>query len=182
MTGNTSVLEPLKPIANPSVSAKLDAASEAIVNAALLDHLDMPGALLPILHQVQDDLGFIPSAAVPLIANGLNLSRAEVHGVVTYYHHFRDHAPGRCIVQVCRAESCKAMGADALMAHAQTQLGCEQHGTSKDGLFSLEPAFCLGLCASSPAIMIGDEPHARVTQALFNELVADTKATLKVTA
>ena len=131
-----------------------------------------PGALLPILHAVQDALGHVPAAAVPEIAHALNLTRAEVHGVVTYYHHFRSQPPGRCVVQVCRAEACQAMGAEGLWAHAQQRLGCEAQATSADGAWSLEPVYCLGLCASSPAVMVGDELHARVTPRRFDEIVA----------
>lgn len=148
----------------------------ASVTSAVLDrHRDEPGALLPILHEVQDALGYIPREVVPQIADGLNLSRAEVHGVVTYYHHFRQEAPGRHTVQVCRAEACQAMGADALLAHAEQRLGCSTHGghgaTSADGRYTLTPVFCLGLCASSPAIVIDDQLHARVTPERFDRLV-----------
>lgn len=131
-----------------------------------------PGALLPILHAVQDALGHVPAAVVPDIAHALNLTRAEVHGVVSYYHHFRSQPPGCCVVQVCRAESCQAMGAEALWAHAQQRLGCAAHTTSADGAWSLEPVYCLGLCASSPAVVVGDELHARMTPQRFDEIVA----------
>jgi formate dehydrogenase subunit gamma len=113
----------------------------------------------------------VPSASVPEIAQALNLSRAEVHGVVTYYHHFRDHPPGRHVVQICRAEACQSMGADALMAHAELRLGCGSHGTTADGQFTLEPVFCLGLCASSPALTIDGEVHARVSAQAFDALI-----------
>jgi formate dehydrogenase subunit gamma len=149
---------------------------QAVLQAVLSEHAKQSGALLPILHGVQDALGYVPSKAVPLIADALNLSRAEVHGVVTYYHHFREHPPGRCVVQVCRAEACQAMGADALWTHAQGRLGCAAHGTSADGAFSLEPVYCLGLCASSPAVVMGDEVHARVTPKSFDALVAQARS------
>ncbi len=135
-----------------------------------------PGALLPILHELQDALGFVPPEAVPRIAVALNLSRAEVHGVVTYYHHFREHKPGRHVVQVCRAEACKSMGADALLAHAEAHLGCKQHESTADGQFTLEPVFCLGLCSSSPAMMLGDELHARMTPARFDALISEARS------
>ena len=147
----------------------------SVTQAVLARHATEPGALLPILHEVQDALGHIPRDVVPQIAEGLNLSRAEVHGVVTYYHHFRSEAPGRHIVQVCRAEACKSMGADALFEHAQQRLGCEAHGghgaTSADGAFTLNPVFCLGLCASSPAIVIDERLHARMTAQRFDALI-----------
>lgn len=138
-------------------------------------HKDRPGGLLPALHGIQDALGHIPAEAVPAIAGEFNLSRAEVHGVITYYHHFRATPPARHVIHICRAEACKSMGADALVEHARGHLGCELHGHSKDGDFTLEAAYCLGLCASSPAIQIGEELHARVTPAVFDELVAEAR-------
>ena len=136
-----------------------------------------PGALLPILHELQDTLGHIPADVVPEIASALNLSRAEVHGVITYYHHFRAEPAVGKVVQICRAESCQAMGADALIAHAQHKLGCTMPGHSKDGSFTLEPAYCLGLCAMSPAMTVGDEVHARVTPQHFDALIAEARST-----
>jgi formate dehydrogenase subunit gamma len=144
----------------------------ATVRSAMERHANEPGALLPILHDVQDALGYIPADVVPVIAKGLNLSRAEVHGVVTYYHHFRTEPAGHTVVQVCRAESCKACGADALMAHAEKVLGCASHHTRADGAYTLEPVYCLGMCASSPAIMVGEKLYARVTPDKFDRLVA----------
>jgi formate dehydrogenase subunit gamma len=142
-----------------------------LVREVLARRAAEPGALLPILHELQDALGFVPKEALPEIAGALNLSRAEVHGVVSYYHHFRAEKPGRHLVQLCRAESCKSMGADALVEHAQKRLGCKLHESTADGEFTLEPVFCLGLCSSSPALMIGDELHARVTPARFDALI-----------
>jgi formate dehydrogenase subunit gamma len=126
---------------------------------------------------VQDALGHVPADQVPAIAEALNLSRAEVHGVVTYYHHFKSAPAALHVVQICRAEACQSMGADALMAHAELRLGCAAHGsshggTSRDGAFTLEPVFCLGLCASSPALMLDGELHARVTPRGFDALIA----------
>jgi len=147
----------------------------SVIRAALARHEDEPGALLPILHDVQDALGHIPRETVQQIADGLNLSRAEVHGVVTYYHHFRSEPPGRHIVHVCRAEACQSMGADKVMQHAAKVLGCQTHAghaeRSADGMFTLAPVFCLGLCASSPAIMVDDRLHARVTPASFDAII-----------
>jgi formate dehydrogenase subunit gamma len=156
--------------ANPSQDAI------TMVREVLARRAHEPGALLPILHEVQDALGHIPKDVVPEIASVLNLSRAEVHGVVTYYHHFRAEPPARQVVQVCRAESCKSMGADALLDHAQRHLGCGVHGHTADGEFTLEPVYCLGLCAMSPAIMVGDEMHARMTPQRFDEVIADARA------
>jgi len=134
------------------------------------------GALLPILHELQDRIGHVPAQAVQDIAQALNLSRAEVHGVVTYYHHFRDRPAGRHVVQICRAEACQSMGADALMAHAELRLGCPSHGTTADGEVTLEPVFCLGLCASSPALTVDGEVHARVTPRRFDALMAELRS------
>lgn len=155
------------------------AAHQASVAQAILSRrVNEAGALMPILHEVQDTLGYVPRDVVPLLADGLNLSRAEVHGVVTYYHHFRSAPPGRHTVQVCRAEACKAMGADALLQHAEQHLGCSEHGpghskSSADGKFTLDPIFCLGLCASSPAVVIDDKLHARMTASKFDKLISE---------
>jgi formate dehydrogenase subunit gamma len=136
-------------------------------------HKDVPGGLLPALHAIQDEFGHVPPEGVPAIAGAFNLSRAEVHGVITYYHHFRSTPPAGQVVQICRAEACKAMGADALVAHAEQRLGCSMHGHSADGKVTLEPVYCLGLCAQSPSLMIGEELHARVTPQRFDELMAE---------
>lgn len=151
-------------------------AQRATVQAVLAAHHGRAGALLPILHDVQAQLGHVPQAVLPQIAQALNLSRAEVHGVVSYYHHFRTEPAGQCVVQVCRAEACQSMGADALMAHAEQRLGCGAHGTSADGRFTLEPVYCLGLCASSPAIQVGEKLHARVTVDKFDAVIAKEAA------
>lgn len=153
-----------------------------VVTRLVAEHQQMPGALLPLLHAVQDTLGHIPADAVPVIAKGLNLSRAEVHGVITYYHHFRSEPAGRTVVQVCRAEACQSCGADALMAHAEQALGCKAHHTRADGAYTLEPVYCLGMCASSPAIMVGDKLHARMTPEKFDRVVATAAATNEVAA
>ena len=143
------------------------------VQAIAAAHQHLPGALMPILHAVQDALGYIPGDAVPSIANALNLSTAEVHGVVTYYHHFRSAPAGHKVVQICRAESCQSMGAEQLWAHACLRLGLsgDHPGTTTDGAVTLEPVYCLGLCASSPAIQIDDRLHARVTPQRLDALV-----------
>ncbi|MFS0753094.1 formate dehydrogenase subunit gamma [Noviherbaspirillum sp. 1P10PC] len=142
------------------------------VNAALTAHAGRPGALLPILHDVQHALRHIPPAAVSAIADALNLSRAEVHGVITFYRHFRLSAPGRRLVQVCRAEACQAVGADQLLEHAQRSLGCSLHQTSSDGAVTLEPVYCLGQCAVGPAVMMDDALYGRVDAARFDALIA----------
>lgn len=135
-------------------------------------HQDTPGGLLPALHAVQDALGHVPDEAVPLLAAAFNLSRAEVHGVLTYYHHFRRTPPGRHVVEICRAEACQACGADGLLAQAEALLGCTNHETRADGAVTLQPVYCLGLCASSPALRIDERLHARVTPQRLQALLA----------
>ena len=144
----------------------------ATVAAIVKAHQDMPGAMLPILHAIQDSVGHIPAAAVPLIADALNVSRAEVHGVITYYDHFRQQPAARHVVRVCRAEACQARGAEALAGHVRDTLGCDFHGTSADGRVALEPVYCLGHCAVGPNIAIDDQPYARVSLARFDALLA----------
>ena len=134
--------------------------------------------LLPVLHAIQDRLGFIPPDAVEGLAQSFNLSRAEVHGVITFYHYFKTTPPARCTVQICRAEACQSMGGDALLAHVRQALGCDLHAHSANGDFALEPVYCLGHCATAPAIMINDAVHARVTPVRFDKLVATQVANL----
>lgn len=138
----------------------------------IAEHKSRPGPVIEILHAVQAALGFVPAAAVPLIAEGLNLSRAEIHGVVTFYHFFRTHPVGHHVLRVCQAESCQAMGAQALTAHAKRRLGIDFHQTTADGAFTLEPVYCLGNCACSPALMMDGELLGRVTPEKFDALVA----------
>jgi formate dehydrogenase subunit gamma len=132
-----------------------------------------PGPLIEVLHAIQAELGYVPAAAVPLVASELNLSRAEVHGVVTFYHYFRSTPPGAHTVSVCRAESCQAVGGEALAAHARDRLGVDFHETTPDGRFSLEPVYCLGNCACSPAVMIDGALHGRVTPERLDALLSD---------
>ncbi|GGA46209.1 formate dehydrogenase subunit gamma [Dyella nitratireducens] len=129
---------------------------------------DQPGALLPILHGVQDSLGYVPDEAIPLIARELNLSRADVHGVVTFYHYFRTHPAGQRTIYLCRAESCQSMGATKLEQHVKQRLGVDFHQTTADGTFTLEPVYCLGNCACSPAMMVDDELKGRMTPEGFD--------------
>lgn len=148
-----------------------DADGAERIAAILRARQHQPGALLPILHDVQDAFGFVPPDAVPAIAQALNLSRAEVHGVISFYHHFRDQPAGRHVLQLCRAEACQAVGADALAEHAQRELGCGWHQTSADGAITLEPVYCLGQCAVGPALMAGSELHGGVTPARLDALL-----------
>lgn len=143
------------------------------VRRIVADLKGRPGPLLEVLHAIQAQLGYVPAAAVPLVAAELNLSRAEVHGVVSFYHLFRSTPPGAHIVSVCRAESCQAVGGDALAAHARQRLGVDFHETTSDGRFSLEPVYCLGNCACSPAVMVDGRLHGRVTPEQFDALLAE---------
>jgi formate dehydrogenase subunit gamma len=131
-----------------------------------------PGALMLVLRRVQDTLGWVPAESVPIIAKALNLSRAEVHGVVTFYHDFRHHPPGKNIIKVCRAESCQAMGAVALAEHVKDRLGCDFGETRADGAFTLEAVYCLGNCACSPAVVVNGKLLGRVTPQRFDEALA----------
>lgn len=132
----------------------------------------LPGALLPILHAVQEALRFVPKDAVPLIARELNLSIAEVHGVVTFYHYFLQQRPGRQVLHLCRAEACQALGGVALEAHVKARLGIDFHGTTRDGSTTLEPVYCLGNCALGPSLMIDEQLYGRVTPERFDALLA----------
>jgi formate dehydrogenase subunit gamma len=145
----------------------------AAVEAIAARLKDRPGALMLILHEVQDRFGYVPRDGVPIIAHALNLSRAEVHGVVTFYHDFRHEPPGRNVIRLCRAESCQAMGAVALAEHVCTRLGVGFGETTRDGEFTLEPVYCLGNCGCSPAMVLNDELYGRVSPARFDELLAE---------
>jgi formate dehydrogenase subunit gamma len=148
--------------------------SIAEVVAAVVERLkDKPGALLPVLHAIQDELGYVPPGAVPRIADSLNLSRAEVYGVISFYHYFRDTPPGRHTIHMCRAEACQSMNQRALEAHAKKRLGVDFHETTESGAFTFEPVYCLGNCACSPAVMVDGELYGRVTAERFDEIVAD---------
>ncbi|MFG6178005.1 formate dehydrogenase subunit gamma [Halomonas sp. THAF12] len=134
-----------------------------------------PGALLPILHAIQDRLGFVPEEAVPIIAESLGQTRAEVHGVISFYHHFRTSPPGRHVVQVCRAEACQSVGARALEAHAKASLGVDFHQTTADRDITLEAVYCLGNCACGPSIRVDDEVRGRITPEAFDALVDELR-------
>jgi formate dehydrogenase subunit gamma len=133
---------------------------------------DKPGALMLILRRVQDTLGWVPHDSVPMIAKTLNLSRAEVHGVATFYHDFRHEPPGANVIKVCRAESCQAMGAVALAEHIKQRLDCDFGRTSADGAFTLDAVYCFGNCACSPAVMVNGKLLGRVTPERFDEVLA----------
>ncbi len=157
----------------PEPGADLPAEERAAVLDSVRQNRALAGSLMPVLHGIQDRLGWVPARAVPLVAFELNLSRAEVHGVLTFYHYFRQSKPGRQVIYLCRAEACQAVGAATLEAHAKRKLGADFHGTSADGRYTLEPVYCLGNCACGPSLMIDKELHAHVTPARFDELVAE---------
>ena len=146
------------------------------VDALIEAHKEMPGALMPLLHSIQDNIGYVPESTYPQIAKALNLSVAEVHGVVTFYHHFRTHKPGRHVLQICRAESCQSMGSEALEAHAKKCLNVDYHQTTSDDAITLEAVYCLGNCALSPAVMLDEEVYGRVSASELDVLIADAKA------
>lgn len=134
------------------------------------------GPLLPILQVVQGEYGCIPANAVAVIADALNMTGAEVHGVISFYHDFRDAPAGRHVIRICRAEACQAMGADALAARVLDLLGLEWHGTSPDGAVTIEPVYCLGLCACGPAVMVDDRLVGRMDDARAEALIAEVRA------
>jgi len=136
---------------------------QTLVDGILATHSAQPGPLLPILHGIQDALGYIPTDQVPRIAHALNLSRAEVHGVISFYHYFRQEPPGRHVLHVCRAEACQAVQCERTEAHAKARLGVDYGDTTADGAFTLEAVYCLGNCAAGPSVMVDDKLYGRVT-------------------
>lgn len=152
--------------------------SQAVVLQVIEEHRARAGALLPILHGIQASLGYVPPEAVTHIALALNLSRAEVHGVVTYYHYFRQEPAGKHTLQICRAESCRSMGAEALLQEAHRLNGSSpSRPTSRDSVCTVEPVYCLGFCAQSPAVMLDELPSARVTAEKLAEILESVRRT-----
>jgi formate dehydrogenase subunit gamma len=150
-------------------SADLPARLAEILNS----HKGMEGSLLPILHAVQADFGYVPPEALPIIAKDLNISRAEAHGVMSFYHDFREKPAGRHVLKLCRAEACQAVGGNAIAEHAQKALGLDWHETSADGAVTLEPVFCLGLCACGPSAMLDGKLIGRLDEARIDALIGD---------
>ena len=142
-----------------------------IVEQCLERNRDKLGALMPLLHDVQEEIGYIPPSVIPQIAAGLELSRAEVQGVIDFYHDFRTRPAGRYVIQICRAEACQAMGAGALEQHVSKRLGVGMGETASSGRYTLEPVYCLGNCACSPSMMINQSLHARVSAQMFDEIM-----------
>jgi formate dehydrogenase subunit gamma len=147
-----------------------------LVRSVVQAHRSVPGAMLPLLHAIQTRLGWVPAAAIPSIAEGLNVTRAEVQGVLDFYHDFRRAPPGRHVVQICRAESCQAMGSEAIEERALGELGLAFGKTTADGVLTLEPVYCLGNCACSPAVRVDDEVFGRMSPDRFAELVGELRA------
>ncbi|HQO15794.1 MAG TPA: formate dehydrogenase subunit gamma [Methylotenera sp.] len=158
------------------MTAELSTEQLTRVNAHIDGYRNVRGALLPLLHAIQDDIGYVPEEAYLPISKALALSVAEVHGVVTFYHHFRRHPAGKHILQVCRAESCQAMGSEKLEAHIKSTLGIDYHQTTQDGSITLEPVYCLGNCACSPAVMMDDEVYGRMNAEKVVELVKEARS------
>ncbi|HMM63482.1 MAG TPA: formate dehydrogenase subunit gamma [Mesorhizobium sp.] len=140
------------------------------------EYQGLEGPLLPILHGIQEEFGYVPQEALPVIATALNLSRAEVHGVVTFYHDFRREPAGRHVLKLCQAESCQAMGSDAVAARIKQLLGIGFHQTTADGAVTLEPVYCLGLCACSPSAMLDGEVIGRLDADRIDEIVAEVRS------
>jgi formate dehydrogenase subunit gamma len=147
--------------------------SEARAAEIIAAHVALDGASMPMLHALQAAFGCVPTAVVPMIAEALNLSRADVHGIVSFYHEFRSHPPGRHILRLCRAEACQALGADALATRLRDRLEVDWHGTTRDGAVTLEPVFCLGLCAIGPAALLDGRPLGRLDPARIEAELTD---------
>lgn len=146
---------------------------DPVIHQLIARYRHTPGGLLPLLHAIQDELGYVPPETVAPIALAMRLSRAEVHGVISFYHDFRSEPGGRHRLQICRAEACQAMGSRALEAHARERLGIDFGATTEDGSISLEAVYCLGNCACSPSVRLDDDVHARVDPARLDALLAD---------
>jgi formate dehydrogenase subunit gamma len=168
-------MQPTVPSGEAPVAAT--PAQLAAIDAAIARLADLPGALLPILHTIQDELRFVPPAALSRIAEALNLSRAEVHGVVTFYHDFRTAPPGAHVLKLCRAEACQAMGCERIERRLRDVHGTAVGATSPDGQLTVEPVYCLGNCALSPAVLLDGQLHGRVTEQRLDQLVRDAKQT-----
>ena len=139
--------------------------------SVISDHGGLEGPLLPILHGIQEEFGYVPPESLPVIAQALNLSRAEVYGVVSFYHDFRRHPAGRHVLKLCQTEACQSMGSDAVAAKIKQRLGIGFHETTQDGAVTLEPVYCLGLCACSPSAMLDGDVIGRVDDDKIDEML-----------
>lgn len=144
--------------------------------AILAEFKGVDGATLPILHEIQHAFGFIPNAAIPMIADFLNLSRAEVFGTVTFYHEFRRELPGRHVIKICQAEACQSNGVDALTAHAEKRLGVKLGETTADRRVTIEAIYCLGLCATGPSCQVDDRMVGRLTEEKLDKILTEAQA------
>jgi formate dehydrogenase subunit gamma len=149
---------------------------EARTIAVVEEFKGLEGPLLPILHGIQEEFGHVPSESLPVIAAALNLSRAEVHGVVSFYHGYRSHPAGRHVLKLCRAEACQSVGGDAMADRLKQLLGIGFHETTKDGSVTLEPVYCLGLCACAPSAMLDGEVIGRLDTGKIDEIVEAVRA------
>lgn len=134
------------------------------------------GAALPIMHDLMERFGYVDRSIVPVIADALNISKAEVHGTLTFYHDFRDHPPGRRTMKLCRAEACQSRGAEAMHAALKTKLGVDWHETTADGAITIEPVYCLGLCACAPAALVDEQPVGHLHVETLDDLIAEARA------
>ncbi|MGY6709143.1 MAG: formate dehydrogenase subunit gamma [Rhizobiaceae bacterium] len=148
---------------------------EARAKAVISEHIALEGPLLPILHGIQDEFGCVPQETLPVIAEALNLSRAEVHGVMTFYHDFRERPAGRHVIKLCRAEACQSVGGDAIATRLQQLLGISFNETAADGSVTLDPVYCLGLCACAPAALVDGAPVGRLDEETLAEIVAEVR-------
>lgn len=153
-------------------STELAARTAAVIS----EMKSLEGPLIPILHGIQEEFGYVPQESLPIIAEALNISRAEVHGVFTFYHDFRHHPAGRHVLKVCQAEACQSMGSDAVAAQIKQKLGIGFHETTKDGAVTLEPIYCLGLCACAPAAMLDGEVIGRLDADKIDEIVEEVRS------
>jgi formate dehydrogenase subunit gamma len=149
---------------------------ETRAKAVIAEHIELEGPLLPILHGMQEEFGCVPQETLPVIAEALNLSRAEVHGVMSFYHDFRQQPAGRHVIKLCRAEACQSVGGDAIASRLQQLLGISFHETTADGSVTLDPVYCLGLCSCAPAALVDGEPVGRLDEETLAEIVAEVRS------
>ncbi|RPE71349.1 formate dehydrogenase gamma subunit [Pacificibacter maritimus] len=157
----------------PTPEATIDSAQ---IGRIISSHTDLEGPLLPILHALQDAFGFVPSQAHAPIAEALNITRAELHGVISFYHDFQTAPQGRHVLKICRAEACQSVGGKALAEKTLAKLGLDWHGTTPNGAVTIEPVYCLGLCACAPAVMIGDKVIGRVDDTRMDSIISEAGA------